>query len=253
VLIAADIARAADPVLLAEAAGIVCDDWQSALLREMPKRALLNCSRQSGKSTTCALMALHVLVYEPGSLTVVTAPSARQSAELLRTVRMLHGKLGDSAPALDRDNVFSIEAANGSRILAVPGGDEGKNIRGLAHARLLLVDEAARVSDGLIGALRPMLATNRDGALVMLSTSAGRRGKFFEYWTNDDPTWTRVRVAASDCPRISAEWLERERRELGESRFQEEYQLTFLDSSAAAFSSELIACMFSSEVRPLWI
>jgi hypothetical protein len=251
VLIGRDIARMLDPVLHAQDAGIVCDPWQANLLRTMPRRSLLNCSRQSGKSTTCAIMADHVACYEPGALVVIVAPSLRQSAELLRSIRLLHAKV-DGVPSMDSESVLKIEMGNQSRILALPGGEQGKTIRGLAGARLVIVDEAARVDDELLAAVRPMLATNAKGALVMLSTPAGKRGAFHDLFTNGDPGWHRVRVPATDCPRITAEFLAEERRELGEARYREEYCLEFIDGDSAAFSSELIDAAFDSEVLPLW-
>jgi hypothetical protein len=142
--------------------------------------------------------------------------------------------------------------ANGSRILALPGDGGGKTIRGLANCRLAIVDEAARVDDELFGAVRPMLAVNRDGAMILLSTPAGRRGAFYELWHNNDPTWHRVRVPASDCPRISKEFLAEELRELGQARFSEEYELAFIDSDTSAFSTAIIDAAFDPEVRPLW-
>src|SRR5512142_2985339 len=110
-----DLARALDPALVACDCGITPDDWQRDLLRAMPKRALLLCSRQSGKTTTTAIMALHRALYEPNALVVVVSPSQRQSAEMLRTIRLLHSKL-DGAPALGAESVLKIEMANGSRI-----------------------------------------------------------------------------------------------------------------------------------------
>ena len=55
---------------------------------------------------------------------------------------------------------------NGSRLLALPGDNDGDTIRGLANVRLAIIDEAARCSDALIAAIRPMLATNRRAQLV---------------------------------------------------------------------------------------
>jgi hypothetical protein len=251
-LIGRDMARFLDPVLFAFDAGIICDPWQANLLRQMPRRALLNCSRQSGKSTTCAIMALHVGCFEPDSLIVCVAPSQRQSAELLRSIRILHGKV-DGVPALDGESVLKLELANGSRIMALPGGEEGKTIRGLAGCRLLLVDEAARIDDNLMQACRPMLATNARGSLIMLSTPAGKRGTWFDLWHNNDPIWTRIRVPASECPRISQEWLDEELRTLGPTRFSEEYGLEFVDNVMAAFNSALIDALFDDHsVRELW-
>ena len=90
-----------------------------------------------------------------------------------------------------------------------------------------------------------MLATNAAGRLILLSTPAGKRGTFYELWHNGDPTWHRVRVPATDCPRITKEFLDEERRELGEARYREEYCLEFIESEVAAFSSDLIDAAFS--------
>jgi hypothetical protein len=68
---------------------------------------------------------------------------------------------------------------NGSRIVSLPAGEE--TIRGFSAVSLLVIDEAARVSDDLYFAVRPMLATS-GGSLVALSTPLGQRGFFFEAW-----------------------------------------------------------------------
>src|SRR3712207_7780668 len=53
-------------------------------------------------------------------------------------------------------------------------------------------------------------------SLVMLSTPFGKRGAFFEEWTNGIG-WERYEVRASLCPRISEAFLEEERRSLPRS------------------------------------
>jgi hypothetical protein len=73
-MIARDLARALDPVLLARDCGIEPDAWQAELLRERPRRSLLLCSRQSGKSTVTALMALWQAIFKPESLIAIVSP-----------------------------------------------------------------------------------------------------------------------------------------------------------------------------------
>jgi hypothetical protein len=238
-LIGRDLARNLDPVLMAQDCGITPDPWQADLLRSSAPRALLLCSRQSGKTTTTSLIALHCAV----------SPSQRQSAEMLRTIKQLHGKL-DGAPALVTESVLKIELANGSRILALPGTE--KTIRGLAGASLVIIDEAARVEDELLAAVRPMLATNAAGRLIALTTPNGKRGFFYEAWHGDPDSWHRVRVSAQECPRISQAFLDEELRELGPTRFSEEYGLQFVDSEESAFPAMIIDNAFSQEVLPLW-
>jgi hypothetical protein len=117
------------------------------------------------------------------ALVVIVSPSQRQSAEMLRTVRMLYGKL-DGAASLDTESVLKIEFQNKSRILALPGTSD--TIRGLAGAALVVLDEASRVPDELLAAVRPMVATS-NGSIIALTTPAGRRGFFFDAWHSGDP------------------------------------------------------------------
>jgi hypothetical protein len=240
-MIGVDLARALDPVAFARDCGIVCDPWQADLLRTKPKRCLILASRQVGKTTCTALKALHRGLYEPGALIVIVSPSQRQSAEMLRTIRQLHAKLND-APELGAESVLKVEFANGSRILALPGTE--RTVRGLAAASLIIVDECARVEDNLLAAIRPMMATKSDAALIFLSTPAGRRGIFFEAWHSGGDEWHRVMVRAEDCPRISAEFLAEERRQLGPTQYAAEYLLEFCDTSDAMFLSATIDAAF---------
>ena len=66
---------------------------------------------------------------------------------------------------------------------------------------MVIFDEAARVDDDLLAALRPTMATV-DGTLIMLTTPFGKRGEFYRAWT-EGQGWTKVRVPAAMCPRLS--------------------------------------------------
>jgi len=251
-----DLSRALDPVLLMKNAGYVLDRWQADLMRSTAhtspdalKRVLMLCARQTGKSTTAAGMALHRAYYENGAYVVIFSPSQGQSDEMLRTIKSLHNKLS-GVPETIGDSVRKIEFSNGSRIRALHGDE--KTVRGISAVSLALIDEAARVPETLIAAIRPMLATRTDGTLVALSTPFGKRGFFYEAWSGD-AIWHRVRVPATECPRISKEFLAEELKELGAQRFSEEYSLEFLDPDEAVFSSAIIERAFSNkEVKPLW-
>jgi len=247
-MMARDIARALDPALIGTDVGLELDPWQAKLLRDQPQRTMLLCSRQAGKTTVASLLGLTAALMRSGALIIVVSPSQRQSAEMLRTIRQYHARL-DGAPALNSESVLKAELANGSRILALPGTEA--TIRGYAAADLVVIDEAARVEDELLAAVRPMLATS-NGKLIALTTPAGKRGWFFETWTGDSQDWTRIKVAASDCPRISKEFLDEELRELGAMRFSEEYGLEFRDSDEAVFPHAVIAAAFTPDVVPLW-
>ena len=247
-MIGADFARAVDPALIAQDAGITPDPWQVELLRSSADRVLMLCSRQAGKTTTAAFMALYTAIYRrPGGLVIIVSPSQRQSGEIFRTVMAHHANLKD-VPELKAVSALRAEMASGSRILALPGSET--TVRGYSAADLIVIDEAARVEDALLQAVRPMLATSQ-GRLVALTTPAGKRGWFYEAWIGDG-NWHRVKVPASMCPRISQEFLDEELKELGASRFSEEYQLEFIDPDTAAFPTDIISRCFTALVKPLW-
>ncbi len=86
---------------------------------------------------------------------------------------------------------------------------------------------------------------------MMLSTPAGRRGVFFEEWTNG-AGWERYRVTASEVPRISEAFLEEERRSLPARIFRQEYECSFEDVDDAVFAYEDVEAAISSEVTPLF-
>lgn len=242
-----DLAHALDPVAFAQdRLGFTPDDWQCRLLRSESSKQIVNCSRQSGKSTTCAAKALHRALYDPGSLTLLIAPAQRQSRELFQKIMDFMSRL-TPAQTLDEDNRLSATLTNGSRVVSCPG--DARTLRGFSAPSLIVLDEAAQVDDGLLVAVRPMLAVSA-GQLVLLSTPYGRRGSFWEIWENGDDTWERVRVTADQCPRISAEFLASERAEIGETLYQQEYMCEFIDSNTSAFSSALIEMALTDDFAP---
>jgi len=247
--LARDLARALDPVLFARHAGLEPDPWQADLLRSAGRQLVLNCSRQSGKSTITALLALHAALYSAPALVLLLSPSLRQSQELFRKVKDALQVLGPDAPALAEESALRLEWPSGSRVVCLPGKEQ--TIRGFSGVALLVVDEASRVPDELYYAVRPMLAVS-GGRIVLLSTPFGRRGFFFREWTEGGPAWERVEVAAVDCPRIAADWLAAERTAIGEWWFDQEYRCAFRDTIDQVFPGQAIDAAVSDEVVPLF-
>jgi Terminase large subunit, T4likevirus-type, N-terminal len=242
-----DLEFALDRVAFAEALGIIPDPWQRDLLRSSSDRILLNCCRQSGKSTMAALIGLHRAAYVPSSLVLILAPSERQAKETFGKVLSLCRKLGNTVPP-DSSRKLGMVLANGSRIEALPGSE--RTIRGFSGVDLLILDEASRVDDGLFYATKPMLAIS-GGALLMLSTPAGQRGIFFEEWS-EGARWERYKVPIEDVPRISPEFVEEERRALPRRVFEQEYRCAFVEIEDAVFSLEDVDSAITAEVTPLF-
>jgi hypothetical protein len=238
------LAIALDPSLLINALGFDPDPWQRRALRSESKRILLLASRQSGKSTTTATLALHTALYRPASEILLFAPSQRQSQELFRKVLSFYRELGRPIPS-KREMATSLELVNGSRIVSLP--EDPVTVRGYSGVWLAIVDEAALVNDNLFVAVLPMLAVSK-GRLICLSTPFGRRGWFHDQWESAHD-WEQIKVKATECPRIDQAFLEEQKRLLGPRWYSQEYECEFVEALDQVFSSESIAAMFTDAER----
>jgi phage terminase large subunit-like protein len=103
---------------------------------------MLNCSRQSGKSTITAILALHHALNNPRALLLVLSPSLRQSGQLFKKVIGFYRDLGKPIPS-DIETNLTLELRNKSRIISLPGKEQ--TVRGFSGVSLLIIDEALRL------------------------------------------------------------------------------------------------------------
>lgn len=246
-----------------ESIGIIPDDWQRKLLASTARNIFLNCSRQSGKSTTIATLAAHQAIYQPESQTVIGSPGKRQGNILLRKIKTALARAGWIAQA-GRDNEYELTIRNGSGILVLPGNEATS--RGPSGIDLLIMEEAARVKDVLYFALLPMLATKHDAREIHMSTPFGTQGYYYELWKQiqendglvtielDDGQaftdhWDYYEVPAEQCPRISKAYLAKMFLRMGWYWFEQEFHCKFQDSLTSAFPSKFIDLMVDKEME----
>jgi terminase large subunit-like protein len=215
-----DVAYQVDPApWVREVLGISPTSWQESFLRAPLGASILALTaRQVGKTTTAAWAIANSMLFTPGSLSVIACPAQRQSAEAVRRVREALTKAGAE---LQSDNVYALELKNGSRVLALPGSDD--SIRGLTVDGWIIADEAARLPNALIAALRPMRARRPQARFAMLSTAWSRTDPFWTAWAGADPSWLRLKATADEIETFSPEFLGHERTALGEDGFKREY------------------------------
>jgi len=247
-MLADDLRAALDPTEIMRRAGLEPDPWQRDLLRSRAPRSLLLCTRQAGKSTVTAALALHEALYRPPALVLLLSPSLRQSGELFRKVMGFYAHFSQEAPA-EAESALRLDLKNGSRIVSLPGTEA--TVRGYSGVSLLVLDEAARVPDDLYYSVRPMLAVS-GGRLIGLSTPWGKRGWYHSEWHSETADWHRVKVTAHDCPRISRAFLAEERAALGDFWFRQEYECEFSETSDQLFAHAVVQAAFTADVTPLF-
>ncbi|WP_286857277.1 terminase large subunit domain-containing protein [Methanosaeta sp. UBA356] len=242
-----DLAYSLDPVLWAkEVLGFHPDPWQASLLRSRSKKIILNCSRQSGKSTVCAALGLHESIYRRPSFGLVIAPTQDQSSELMLKFDEFRGAVELPSDYLSTDTKLAVRFANGNRFIARPGSE--KSARSFSAVTLLLEDEAARVADALYNSVRPMLAVS-NGRHVLMSTPFGKQNHFFKIWDEQRDLWEWYEIPAEKCPRITKEFLEEEQRT--NPWFEQEYHCVFMDSEGSIFSSDLFRSLANPAVSAM--
>jgi hypothetical protein len=183
-------------------------------------------------------------------LVLLLSPGLRQSAELFLKVLALYRDLGRPVPTVQaRDNSLRLTLANGSRVISLPGTEA--TIRGFSNAALLVIDEAARVPDDLYLAVRPMLAVS-GGSLVCVSSAYAKMGFFFEEYTGGSERWERYKIKATECPRISARFLEEERAAMGDLFFEREYGCVFSEATDAVFRDCDLQAMMECDAEPFF-
>ena len=236
-----------------------------------PSRIWLGCARQSGKSEISAGIALWVSKMFPESFSLIVAPAKEDAVKTFAKIRRLAPHDPDiETPA--RDSQQELMLGNGSRALCV----SLERARGHSAPDVIIIDEAARVPDEDIAAIRPTATTNPYSIQMMMSTPYGRRGFF---WEAMDPAteWTKYQVVpayelaggrvvpraedeASFKARMAAQgiagyysaahqmqWLESELQMLKSHLWRQEYGFEFLDSGDQVFSSAAVDRMFLAD------
>ena len=239
--LAEQLARAFDHEHIFKRNNLIADPWQENLLRAEHSHYILNCSRRSGKSETVSALAGQWALTKPFANVLISAPSERQVKELLRSIFRLIDGAGYSSE-IKQSKITEIEFNNGSRILAVPGGNPA-GIRGYG-ADLLVIDEAAFCDDELYSALSPVIATNPKAKMILLSTPAAKEGFFFRLWSGEDSHFEKIKITADECPRIPPEFLERQKKEMSAAEFAREYLCEFADDLTQFLSPEIVESAF---------
>jgi len=248
-----------DPYALGEACGLQLDTWQARVVGTKARRLLVNCGRQTGKSTAVALLMLRGILSWPRSRIACFGPSQDQATVVLDHLKAAIAVAGAKVPEVVRESERQVRFADGSRIQSLPATE--KTVRGIPGVRMLVIDEAARVPEQLYRSIRPMIAAMGDDATIVApSTPFGDVGWWADAWhgrsagawekhINPAAVMEGNQVVASTCPRTSVEFLREEHEDSGDWWFLQEYMCQFMDADTAAFSSRDIAASFRDEVE----
>ena len=229
------------PALFAEALlGHQADPWQEEVIESESKRIILNCCRQSGKSTIVSIVALHHALYHPNAMVIVISHTLQQAAETFRKITDYYKQVGRPVLSVTQ-TVHRLELQNGSRIVTLTG-QAPDSIRGFSNVSLLVIDEAAQVPRAAYLSARPMLAVS-DGKIILLSTPHGKDNFFADAWFNESE-WLKIEVNADQCPRLTARFIMEEKEIYPRYWWLQEYYNFFSEAVDSVFRVEDIDAAF---------
>lgn len=214
------------------------DPWQVAVLKCQDRYMMLNCSRQSGKSSTLMVKLTHGAISNPNSLNLILAKQ-EQADEDMRKCKDIYNAYreyllerynGLLDLGLLEDNKHTLELSHRARIKALAATERA---RGYSAPTRIVIDEARDVPNEAFVAINPMLAVSQ-GQLILASTPGGTTGFF--YTEQNNPRYQRFVVPYTDCPRIPKDQVEFERTVYGDAYVKQEYGCEFLDEISALFS-----------------
>jgi phage FluMu gp28-like protein len=225
--------------------------YQERLLRDGAKRIVVRMCRQSGKTTTIALKAIWFAITHPRTLSLIVAPSLRQSMIMMDRV---HGFLMSMPQDVRGSLVMKLQRTvvrfkNGSQIVALPCSVH--LLRGYS-AHLCLLDESAFFRDDetvIYNVIYPMLSTT-DGTLIMSSTPWSGNSVF--YRACQDPGFSKHVVTWRDVVNaglVKQEFIDEMRRVLPSERFKREFEAEFVEDEDSYFKQDLIAKCIDPELE----
>lgn len=225
--------------------------WQIEAATCPSRQIILISPRQCGKSETLALLAAHTAFRKPGQFILIVSASEEAATRLLGTIREIctHRLLGGS---IEDETKTRLVLSNGSKILSVPASE--KQIRGWS-VDLLLVDEAAFVSeDILVSAAIPTTTARPNARIILASTPWGAAGAFYQLAiqgrTGENPHVRTFQWKLSDAHWIVPEVIQAARAMMSELRFKAEYEGEFISAGDSYFDPrDIAACVADFPLR----
>ncbi len=214
------------------------DPWQAEALFEIVTGAqdcLMVCSRGAGKSEVSAVAAYAEACL--GGFALVFSRSDRQAKEEIFDRVVKYHREHRLVEETRVPTAHDLRLSNGGRVLALPCAHNAASVIGKHKVSLLIIDEAARVPDEFFSSITPVTILGK-GRIVLPSTPYGQRGFFWKAWKGEEGQedgWKRFRKPWTECPRMSREAIERERRMKTEAQFAQEFGCVFQPTTGAMF------------------
>ena len=214
-------------------------DYQQKILYNFinHRHNIVLASRQCGKSTMYEIYLVHYMLFQDHKSAVILANKAQTAISLMGRVReayqnlpkwLQQGVVEWSKTAMVLENGCSITVSSTS----------SSAVRGMS-VNLLILDELAFVPrniwDSFFASVYPTISSAKTTKIIMVSTPNGKN-HFYKLWSDaedklSNSTFHPTKVFWHQVPDRDEEWAKETRGNIGDARFEQEFNISFLGSS----------------------
>ena len=197
--------------------------------------------RQAGKSQSVAIYSLFRVLSERCQI-LITAPTQSQSKELYEKIRQMSMDNPIILEYITKSTETEMKFKNGSRILSLPCGPEGKSIRGYT-ADVVIIEEAGIMKDSIVNTvIIPMIASKKEqGQIIKIGTPLTKNHFYTSIF--DDTNYFVSNVTWRECIKAesySQEFVDEQRLNLLDIQFKTEYEAEFIEGLASFFEIDVL-------------
>jgi hypothetical protein len=244
-------------IAFAVAIGFGLTEWQAAALSLETRVTTIMAGRQLGKSRALAILALWWSFRRRNQHVLIVSASDHAARRVLALARAMAAASPWLSGSVVDEQRGLLKLSNGSVIRSVAASESA--VRGWT-VDLLLIDEAALLSDDLItDAALPTTAARRDARIVLASSATTASGAFYDLQRAGELGDEHVRAfkwvaraadGPDDAPWISPTAIAVDRAAMSPARFDAEHRAIPSGGGSALFSPARIERMFRFDYQP---
>ena len=222
-------------------------EYQRSSLRKImdsPKGSIhvIKSPRQCGKTTLLESLLLYVTINNKNACSIFVEPTVKQARKVFREIR----KAVENTPICvsANESTLDITFSNGSQILFISGESDISALQGYvcSNGGLLIIDEAAFISDEVMHALFPTTDVHK-AKVVLASTPRFRSQTFYDYFMEGlEKQGNIITHDWAGFSLLTPEKLEFYRKSLPENLFRNYYLGEFTDFGSGVFG-DLSRCI----------
>ena len=198
-------------------------------------KVVVKAPRQRGKSFVSQGVLCHYALTYNNTVSAIVEPTNAQARKVFKSIK--NGLWETGVVKKANETFLEIEFINGSRIM-FKSAESGDNLRGYTVSGVLVLDEAAFVSQEILELVLPWLNVH-NAPMLIVSTPKIRDGVFYNYWREGIEGSNNV-ISIDWCDYdtsalLSADMVEQYRKTLTSNQFRSEILGEFLDDEGLVF------------------